>query len=111
MLSVKFHNPDFPDDIVFDIGGIAVPNGSSVEVDDEAELKFYATHGKILKDYFKDNKQVEISGTTEITSADKDKYNIGDEEASTLTLVDPEIGDPTIPEPEDDEDAVKEDEA
>lgn len=107
MLSVKFHNPDFPDGITFDIGGIAVPNGGSVELDAEQELKFYAERGQSVKDYFGKNKQVEVSGKSEITAKDKAQYNVEDDEVSSETIVDPEEGDPTVPEVDEETGEVK----
>ena len=98
MLSVSFHNPDFPDGIVFDIGGVAVPNNGSTELDANAELMFYATHRQNVKDYYKDNSYVTVSGTTELTKADRANYPGDDEEVFTETIVDPEEGDATIPE-------------
>lgn len=104
MLSVSFHNPDFPDGIVFDIGGVAVPNNGSLELDADAELTFYAKHGQNVKDYFKDNSYVTVSGTTELTKADKANYP-DDEEVSTETIVDPEEGDPTVPDVNEEDEA------
>jgi hypothetical protein len=104
VLSIKFHNPDFPDDIVFGVGGIAIPNGTSVELDYDAELSFYARHGKKIKDYFADNDYVEINGTTELDSKDYDNYPSSEEEVSSVVLVDTEEGDPTVPETETDPD-------
>lgn len=96
MLSVGFHNPDFPDDIVFDVGGIAIPNNGSVELDHDAELLFYARYQKGVKDYFKDNPHITISGSTELSKAERAMYP-GEEEVSTETIIPEGEVDPTIP--------------
>jgi len=73
-VKVGFHNPDFPDGVVFDIGGIAVPNNGTTELDHDQEIAFYARTGKSVRDYYKDDKKVTIEGKTELTSADKKLY-------------------------------------
>lgn len=84
MASIGFKNPDFPDDIIFDLGGIAVPNGGSVELDKDAELAFFAKYGQTVKDYFKDNSMVQVSGKSELTTADKDAYAAAEETATEV---------------------------
>lgn len=110
MLSVSFHNPDFPDGVVFDIGGLAVPNNGSVELDAATELGFYARHRQDVKEYYKGNEYVDVSGTTEIKKGDKDNYP-GDDEVSTETIIEEDEVDPSIPEtdPETGEVVIEED--
>ncbi len=109
MVSVSFKNADFPDGITFDLGGFAVPNGGSVELDKDQELAFYARHGKSVKDHFKGNDQVEVSGSTELTPKDKSAYP-GDDETSTEVIIEEGEVDPTVPEVDPDTGEVKEDE-
>lgn len=97
MLSISFHNPDFPDDIPFDVGGIEVPNNGSVSLDYDQELLFYAKYREKVKDYFKDNQLVTVEGTTELKAADYKNYP---GEVSEANIIDLEEGDPTIPETE-----------
>lgn len=97
MLKVGFHNPDFPDDVIFDLGGIPVPNNGSVELSYDDELRFFATHRSKVKDRLKDNEYVTIEGSTELSKSDYGNYPGDDQEVSTETIVDLDEGDPTIP--------------
>ena len=98
MLSISFHNPDYPDEIVFDIGGIAVPNNGTKELDAEAELAFFARHGEKVKEFYKDTPYVSVSGTSELKSKDYEPYNVSDDEVSTETIIEEGEVDPTVPE-------------
>lgn len=102
MLKVSFHNPDYPDGIIFDIGGIAVPNGGSTELSEEEELRFYAKYHETPKDYFKGSKQVKVEGSQELSNAQKKDYPGPDsDEVSSVTIIEPGEPDPTIPETDD----------
>jgi hypothetical protein len=87
-LRVGFHNPDFPDDIPFDIGGIIVPNGGEVELTEEQELGVIARHSMAVRDRFAGNKNVHISGNTEFTkNFIEANYGVGSDEEIALPPV------------------------
>ena len=96
-VKVGFHNPDFPDGITFDIGGIAVPNNGSTELTYEQELRFYAERRQSIRDYFKDSPHVTVEGKTELSTKDRAAYP-GFDETSTETIIEEDEVDPSIPE-------------
>lgn len=61
-LKVKFHNLDFPDEVMFDLGGLSVPNGVEVEISDETELLFIAKYGQSIVSKLGNNPIVTVSG-------------------------------------------------
>lgn len=69
--TIEYSNPAFEDGVVFDVGGLAIPNGGSIELTDEEELAFYARHQKDVSDFFSGDKLVKVSGKSELSSSDK----------------------------------------
>lgn len=65
--TVEYHNPDFEDGVEFDVAGLKILNGGSVELSEDEELSFYSKHQKTVSDYFADDKQVKVSGKTELS--------------------------------------------
>lgn len=62
-MKVKFHNPEYPDDIEFDFGGLAVINGKTVTFTKE-ELELYEVrNGVALKDRLLVNPFATVDGT------------------------------------------------
>jgi len=104
VLKVGFHNPDFPDGVMFDIGGISVPNNGSTELDHQQELQFYARNAQNVRDYYKDNDYVTIEGKTELSTADKKGYpaeiveESGEAPSETVVELVDEEGNPVEPE-------------
>lgn len=49
-MKVEINHPDFPKGTEFDIGGILVPNFSSVDLDDDAVDAFETRNGHHLRD-------------------------------------------------------------
>jgi len=60
--TVEFHNPDFEDNVLFDVGGLAIPNGTSVELSEDDELSFFSRHQKGVSEYFAGDKHIKVSG-------------------------------------------------
>lgn len=69
--TVTFHNPDMEDGIIFDVGGLAIPNGGSIELSDEQELEFFAKKQTTLDEFFKGDKLVKVSGKSSLSNEDK----------------------------------------
>jgi hypothetical protein len=67
--TVEYHNPDFEDGVIFDVGGLRIPNGGSIELDEDAELSFFAKKQTSVSDYFADDKMVKVSGKSELTKS------------------------------------------
>lgn len=72
--TIKFHNPDFEDGVVFDVAGLAIPNGGSIELDEDGELSFFSKHQQSVSDYFADEKLVKVSGTSELSKSTTDAH-------------------------------------
>jgi len=64
--TVSFHNPDFPDGTVFDVGGLAIPNGGSVTLDHDQELSFFSKNQM--------NKLVKVTGDSELSKTERDDH-------------------------------------
>lgn len=63
--TVKVQHPHFPEGTVFNVGGLdRIPNGSSVDVDDEAERLFIMTQGQTIEDAFANDAVVDVSGSS-----------------------------------------------
>lgn len=71
-VKVEYNNKQFAKDEEISVGGIcAVPNGGSVEVDDEALAFYEKSHGQSFKQAFKKNKSVTITDIPAHTTAAK----------------------------------------
>lgn len=66
--SVGFHNPEFEDGVEFDVSGLLIPNGGSIELSEEQELAFFSRTQQTVEDFFQGSKQITVSGTTELSS-------------------------------------------
>lgn len=62
-MKVKFHNPEFPNDMEFDFGGISVINGKTVTLTDDQLLDYKAHHGVALKERLLANEFATVDGT------------------------------------------------
>ena len=72
--TVSFHNPDFPDGTVFDVGGLAIPNGGSVTLDHDQELSFFSKNQMNVADVFKGDKLVKVTGDSELSKTERDDH-------------------------------------
>ena|SRR6187455_697820 len=72
--TVEYHNPDFEDGIIFDVGGLRIPNGGSIELDEEAELGFFAKKQMNVSDFFAGDKMVKVSGKSELSKSVTDAH-------------------------------------
>jgi hypothetical protein len=69
-LKLSYHNPAFPKDQEFDLGGVLVKNGSSITLSEEQELSMAARFGTTVKEHFKESEDVKVEGTAEVKAAD-----------------------------------------
>jgi hypothetical protein len=72
--TVEYHNPDFEDGLIFDVGGLAIPNGGSIELDEDAELLFFSKKQQSVSDFFAGEKLVKVSGKSELSKAVMDVH-------------------------------------
>lgn len=71
--TVKVNHPHFPEGTVFNVGGLdRVPNGDSLEIDDEMERLFIMQQGQTLEDAFANDHMVTVEGSS---SLDNDERN------------------------------------
>lgn len=62
-VKIAYNNSKIPKDTLVSINGLCeVPNGGSVEVDDESLAFFEKEHGKNIATVFKNSKLVTITG-------------------------------------------------
>lgn len=67
--TLKFEHPQFPADTEIGIPNLGlVVNGSSIDIDEDAERLFVAERGLSLEDAFKDNGLVTLSGSSSISA-------------------------------------------
>jgi hypothetical protein len=63
--TLKVEHPHFPEGTVFNVGGLdRIPNGSTLDVDDEQERLFVMTQGKTLEDAFANDATISVSGSS-----------------------------------------------
>lgn len=71
--TIKVNHPHFPEGMVFNVGGLdRVPNGGSLEVDDEMERLYIMTNGQTIEDGFKNDAIVELSGSSALDQSELD---------------------------------------
>ena len=85
-LKVQIKHPTQGPDVEFAIPGAGmVKNGDTVTLDEEQEAMAVSIVGMSLKDYFKDDEMVTVSGTSEVKAphasapASDDKADEGDD--------------------------------
>jgi hypothetical protein len=65
LVTVSYNNPKLPKGMEVSINGVcAIPNGGSVDVDDETLAYFEKANGKDLATAFKNSKLVTVSAKT-----------------------------------------------
>lgn len=68
-ISLKFEHPHFPEGHPFAINYLGqVLNGESVEVNEENERAFIASHGATVEDAFKNDALVTVSGSSSLSN-------------------------------------------
>ena len=71
--TVKYEHPHFPEGTVFNVGGLdRVPNGGTLEVDEDMERNFLYARGLTLEDAFSNDHAVTLSGASAL---DKSEVN------------------------------------
>lgn len=93
--TVKVEHPHFPEGEIFNVGGLdRVPNGGTLEVDDEMERLFVMSHGQTLEDAFANDAIVSLSGSSALDKDELDSlleaYAPQPEETATEETVDEE---------------------
>lgn len=89
-LRVKVDHPHFDKGEIFSVGGLAVPNGESVEVGPETEQTFIDANGVSIEHYFSgDNPDsiVSVSGTAEVKWEPPTPVESVEEEAPTTNPI------------------------
>lgn len=69
-MKLEYAHPDFPEGHHFDVGGILVPNGGSVEVNADSAAAFLARTGKTLQEAAKGNAYLKVSGSSKSEGGD-----------------------------------------
>lgn len=67
--TIEYHNPDFEDDRIFDVGGLAIPNGGSVTLSEEEELAFFSKKQMSVSDFFAGDRLIKVSGKSELSKS------------------------------------------
>lgn len=72
--TIKYNNPNYEAGGQLHLTGVGlIENGGEVKLDKDAEKRLEAVTGRSVKDYFKDNEMVTVSGTTELKSKGGEK--------------------------------------
>lgn len=61
-MKVKFHNPEYPNEVEFDFGGILLINGRTVTISDDELKQYEARYGAKLKDRLLVNEFATVDG-------------------------------------------------
>lgn len=72
-MEVAMNHPDFPKGMVFDVGGILVPNGESVTLDEDQEQSFVARNRAPVKDRLAGNPMIKVTGSSKFSSTQVEK--------------------------------------
>lgn len=75
-LKVEINNPEQPEGTEFDLGGILVPNGESVELSEEQERDFVARHKMPVKTKLAGNLQIKVTGKSSLSKEELDSYMV-----------------------------------
>lgn len=62
-MKVKFHNPEFPNGLEYDIGGLLVVNGRTIEFTKEELDAYEKRNGVSLKERLLNNEFATVDGT------------------------------------------------
>jgi hypothetical protein len=102
--TLKFSHPHFPEGMEFNVNNLGrVPNGGSLEIDEDMERGFMMINGVPLEDTFKDDVMVELTGTSELDQSEKDAilefFNPPEVEAPVVEEdgTTPDFGEPQTP--------------
>ena len=88
-MNVKFHNPEMPDGMEVDIGGLLLLNNKKMTVTDEEVEMFKTRNGETIKQRLGTNPFIEIDG-----KVGKVKYLTPDPESEDVSIPNPdEVGD------------------
>lgn len=84
--TLKYNHPHFPEGTIFNVAGLdRVPNGGTLEIDEEMERFFLAEHGKTLEDAFKNDHAVTLSGSSSLDPSYIEKMTATPEVEETET--------------------------
>ena len=72
-LTVEIKHPEFEDDVDFDVGGILIPNGGSVELTEEQERLIVSRRQRPTREVFEGNQFVKVKGTSLLSKKDMDE--------------------------------------
>lgn len=89
-LTIEIKHPDFEDDIEFDVGGILIPNGGSVELTEEQERLIVSSRRMPTREVFEGNQFVKVKGSSLLSKKDMDEIlpsNESDLTADTLETI------------------------
>lgn len=71
--TVSVKHPHFPEGTEFNVGNLGrVPNGGSLEVDEEGERLFLMSNGRSLTDSFEGDAIVSVSGSSALSQEEVD---------------------------------------
>lgn len=83
--TVSVNHPNFKEGVEFNVGNLGrIPNGDSMEVDEETERLFLMSNGVSLEDAFANDHAVTVSGSSSLTDEEVDsikKSFVGREES------------------------------
>jgi hypothetical protein len=83
-LTVEINHPEFEDDVEFDVAGILVKNGGSVELSEEQERLLVARRRKSVREVLEGNQFVKVKGTSLLSKKDMQEILPPDVEISDL---------------------------
>jgi len=72
-LTIEIKHPDFEDDVDFDVAGILVKNGGSVELTEDQERLLVSRRQKPAKDVLEAASFVKVKGTSLLSKKDIDE--------------------------------------
>lgn len=70
---LEMNHPEFEKGVEFDVGGMLVPNGGSVELSDSDERRLILRHGASIKDALGNNVYLKVSGSSALSKKETDE--------------------------------------
>lgn len=81
---LEMNDPTFPADTEFDVGGVTVPNGGSVEVSENDERNLIAKHGASVKDALGNHPYLKVTGSSALPKGEQPKVETPVEEGGEV---------------------------
>jgi hypothetical protein len=85
-LTVEIKHPDFEDEVEFDLAGILIPNGGSVELTEDQERLLISRRRRSVREVLEGNPFVKVKGSSLLTKKQMEEILPPDVEISDMPV-------------------------